>query len=279
MLVLGYKLLQKYHKMKIITCISDEEDIGYKYALKASCVYHNLDLITLLHTSEWNTHRNKDLYLKNYLGTLPKNEIVLFTDGYDTILIEGEEEILKRYKLISPELGIVISTEKYCSPDKSLANLYPLANTQYRFLNSGGIIGRVADILELLERVSALNSENENIISNQYKWSNQYLWTQVYLKEKSLNIRLDVNCELFQTIPNSIESGYKYAIVSNIQEREKMILNSIDTILNEFIMTGGMNIKNISSNTYPIHLHFCGDLMKPAMFMEPFNQFIGFVNN
>ena len=265
--------------MKIITCISDEEDIGYKYALKASCVCHNLDLITLLHTSEWNTHKNKDLYLKNYLLTLPKNEVVLFTDGYDTILIGGEEEILKRYYLISQEQGIVISTEKYCSPDPSLTNLYPLVKTQYRFLNSGGIIGKVSDILELLEKVSTSNSENEKIVTNQYKWSNQYLWTQVFLKEKGLNIKLDVNCELFQTIPNSIESGYKYAGVSNIAEREKMIINSIDTILNEFIINDGIAIKNISTNTYPIHLHFCGDLMKPAMFMEPFNQFLGFVNN
>ncbi|PWK16674.1 hypothetical protein LV89_04840 [Arcicella aurantiaca] len=265
--------------MKIITCISDEEDIGYKYALKASCTYHNLDLITLLHTSEWSTHRNKDLYLKSYLLTLPKNEIILFTDGYDTIFIGGEKQILKRYELVSPESGIVISTEKYCSPDSSLTNLYPLVRTQYRFLNSGGIIGKVSDILELLEKVSVLNSENENIVSNQYKWSNQYLWTQVFLKEKDLNIKLDINCELFQTIPNSIESGYKYAIVSNIKEREKMIINSIDTILSEFMMNDGITIKNISTNTYPIHLHFCGDLMKSAMFMEPFNQFIGFVNN
>lgn len=265
--------------MKIITCISDEEDIGYKYALKASCNYHNLDLITLLHRSEWITHRNKDIYLKNYLFTLPENEIVLFTDGYDTILIGGEEQILKRYKLVSPESGIVISTERYCSPDPSLISLYPLVNTQYRFLNSGGIIGKVSEILLLLEKVNSLNLENKKTVSNHYRWSNQYLWTQIFLKEKELNIKLDVNCELFQTIPNSIESGYKYAGVTNVEEREKMILNSIDAILNEFILNNGISIKNVSTNTYPIHLHFCGELMKPAMFMEPFNIFIAFVNN
>ena len=265
--------------MKIITCISDKEDIGYKYALKASCTYHNLELITLLHTSEWRTHRNKDFYLKNYLFTLPENEIVLFTDGYDTILIGGEEQILKRYKLVSPESGIVISTEKYCSPDPSLINLYPLAYTQYRYLNSGGIIGKVSEILALLEKVNSLNIGNEEIASNQYKWSNQYLWTQVFLQENVLNIKLDVNCELFQTIPNSIEAGYKYAGIIKLEERKQMIINSIDDILNEFIIDNGTSIKNTNTDTYPVHLHFCGELMKPAMFMEPFVSFIEYIHN
>ena len=260
--------------MKIITCITNPEEIGYKHALKASCNFFNLDLITLTHPGKWDSHRHKDTYLKQYLLSLPGNEVVLFTDGYDTILLGGEKEIMERYRRIAPDGGIVISAEKTCYPDPNLASTYPMTNTPYRFLNSGGIIGTAADILSALAAIEEMKS---SLPDDPFLFSNQYLWTRIMLKKDNSGIKLDVNCELFQTFPTSMETVRKFQSVPDINEKKEIVMTEMKAILQDFEVNDE-NIYNKITATYPLHLHFNGPVMKPAMLVQPFLSFINRVN-
>jgi len=261
--------------MKIITCITNPEEIGFKHALKASCNYFNLELITLVHSGQWDSHRHKDTYLKQYLLSLPADEVVLFTDGYDTILLGGEKEIMDRYRRVSPDKGIVVSAEKTCYPDPNLADDYPLATTPYRFLNSGGIIGRAADILDALEEIEQIKSQ---LTDDPFQFSNQYLWTRIMLKEGNPRIKLDVNCVLFQTFPTTMETVRKFQAIPDIEEKKNIVMAEMKAILSDFEVNEGLDIYNKVTGTYPLHLHFNGPVMKPAMLFQPFLSFINKVN-
>ncbi|WP_025765280.1 vitamin K epoxide reductase family protein [Dyadobacter tibetensis] len=261
--------------MKIITCITNPEEIGYKHALKASCHFFNLELITLIHPGQWDSHRHKDTYLKQYLLSLPGDEVIFFTDGYDTILLGGEKEIMERYRRIAPDGGIVISSEKTCYPDPNLANTYPMTNTPYRFLNSGGIIGTAADILNALDEIEQMKS---HLTDDPFQFSNQYLWTRIMLKEGNSRIKLDVNCELFQTFPTTMETVRKFQSVSDIDEKKNIVMTEMQVILHDFEVNEGRNIYNKITGTYPLHLHFNGPVMKPGMLVQPFLSFINKVN-
>ena len=267
--------LRLSQSMKIITCITNQEEIGYKHALKASCNFFNLELITLTHPGKWDSHRHKDNYLKQYLLSLPGNEVVLFTDGYDTILLGGEKEIMERYRRIAPEGGIVISAEKTCYPDPSLASTYPTSATPYRFLNSGGIIGTAADILGALETMEEMKA---TMPEDPFLYSNQYLWTRMMLEKGNTGIRLDINCDLFQTFPTTIETVRKFQSVSEIEEKKEIVMTEMTKILRDFQVNDGCNIYNKITGTYPLHLHFNGPVMKPAMLVQPFLSFINKVN-
>ena len=41
---------------------------------------------------------------------------------------------------------VIFSAEALIWPDKKLANLFPSSNTIYKYLNSGGFIGKIKDI-------------------------------------------------------------------------------------------------------------------------------------
>ena len=255
------------------------ENVGYKNALNASCNYHKLTLITLFHSDKWQSHRNKDSYLKEYLHSVHPEEVILFTDGYDTIFIGDEKSILDRYKLLSNGGEyIVVSAEENCYPHRGLESAFPIVSTPYRFLNSGGIIGKAEQLLEILAAIEQESKNLDNGDNNLYKWSNQYLWTLIYLK-KTHKIVLDNHCALFQAFVNDMETTLKF--VSNYSdsfESKFMYSKSVRKTLSNFKL-GSQVLQNISTGTFPVHLHFNGPIMKNSLFQYPFNSFIEQYNN
>lgn len=106
--------------MKIITCITDKNQVGYVHALKASCEYFNLELVTLT-IDNYVSHRQKTKCLKEYLETINLDELVLFTDGYDTIFVGGENEIITKYTRLSPKGQVLMSGDRFCAPDRKFS--------------------------------------------------------------------------------------------------------------------------------------------------------------
>lgn len=197
--------------MKIVTCISDSNEYGYKYYLKPSCEHFNLTLITLEVNSKWSTHRIKDFCLLKYLKDLRNDEIIVFTDGYDTMFTCGEDEIYAKYAAFNKPL--VFTAEKNCWPYQKLSEKYPASDYPFRYLNCGGFIGKASVIGYLLEKypvppsgynflqkmtwkAAGLFTKKEMDPDKLYQWSNQYYWTHVYLAHHD-SIALDYRCELF----------------------------------------------------------------------------------
>lgn len=197
--------------MKVVTCISDPENYGYKYYLKPSCSYHKLELISIEFSGKWSTHRIKDLCLLAYVKELPPDEIIFFTDGYDTLLTCSAKEILEKYRQF--QKPIVFTAERNCWPYAGLSGKFPLSASPARYLNCGGFIGPAGAIAFLLRkypsppsshgffqkinwRIKRILSGKESDPDNIYKWSNQYYWSHVFLENQDM-IALDYNSEIF----------------------------------------------------------------------------------
>ena len=101
-----------------------------------------------------------------FLRTLHSDTVLLFLDGFDTMLVKGEEYILAAYQ--SLEKDIVFAAEGYCFPyhyyqynlGVDLCNLYypkiQNGTKKLRFLNSGTYIGYAGALLSLLSDLETL---------------------------------------------------------------------------------------------------------------------------
>lgn len=119
-----------------------------------------------------------------------KVKIVIFTDGYDVIFINGLESIVKKFEKSGAR--VLFSAEPYCWPDKNLANKYPEVRDGGRYLNSGLYMGYVPEILEILEKDEIGDTDDD-----------QLYFTKVYLDEQfrtRINIKLDHLSDIFQNL-------------------------------------------------------------------------------
>lgn len=222
--------------------------------LKRSCAYQNLTLETIKHSGDWVNHRIKDQYTKQFLLTLDSSEIVFFTDGYDTLFVANEKEILdKYYQLDSP---VVFSTELNCAPYQTFSYMYRDKTSRYRYLNSGGYIGRVGDILNLYKQLQTLDLQYPLLADEPYKWSNQYHWMKLYLYTKNC-IKLDTDCTIFQTFPNDLNFKINPTrIAGDHRDSNKLLIDAeIDRIMSGFYFENG-RVVNKTTRSIPCHLHF-----------------------
>lgn len=239
--------------MIVLTCINDPEHEGYKL-LAESCRHYKLNLKTLVHSSGWGSHRIKDVHVRKFLSSLDPNEIVFFTDGYDTLFVAGEKEILKKY--YANGKSVLFSTETNCYPHEPFKELYGTGMTKFQYLNSGGYLGPAAELLDLHIQLESMATkrdptEEEDI----YHGSNQYLWTKIYLSNKN-RIGLDYQCEIFQTFVNKLSFD-----AGEDRDVDTLLLEEINTVLSDFYILN-KRLHNSITNTTPSHLHFNGVLFK-----------------
>lgn len=232
--------------MKVITVISDEENHGF-FLLKLSCSINNLELITLVFTKKhFETNRLKDSLLGNYLEEVNSDELILFTDGYDAVFLTDENEIIDKYKRFNKDL--VFSTETNCWPDKNLVPLYPETNSSpYKYLNSGGFIGKAGLVKEFLS--------DSSYRSDKFERSNQYLWTKIFLKNQSI-ISLDTSCAIFSSF--SPEIGTAHLPKQNDNNYYEYYHFMRNWFQDNFLIENA-RIFNKTTKTWPCHAHFNGD--------------------
>jgi hypothetical protein len=233
------------NKLKIITVISDEENIGF-FLLKLSCAVNKLELVTLVGSQNlFTSNRSKDFILGDYLEELDEDELILFTDGYDALLISNQNEIVSKFKTFNKE--IVFSTETNCWPDQNMAARYPKQNCgPYKYLNSGGYIGKVGAIKEFLN--------DPSFTSDKFEKSNQYLWAQVFLNNQH-RIGIDTDCKIFCSF--SPEAGTAYLPKENNDYYD--YYKFMSQWFNEQFSIEQSRIFNKTTQTWPCHAHFNGD--------------------
>jgi len=229
--------------MKIVTVINDKNN-KYFNLLRLSCALNGLELVVLVSKeAEFYSMKLKDQLLLAYLDEIDDDELILFSDGTDAIFIASEIEILDKFSKFNADL--VFSAETGCWPDKGMAKFYNHDdNTPYIYLNSGGFIGKVGLIKELLCK----NNENDDE-NNSY--SNQYVWANCYLKKKD-RIKLDTFCEIFCTLYTDFGEEF---ITSDI---DKCYSIKSQWIENNFLIDNHRFYNKIT-NTFPCQLHFNGN--------------------
>lgn len=192
------------YKIQLVTVATDEVD-GYLRFIE-SCKKYNFPCVTLGMNEKWEGSDltigpgggHKVILLKKYINNLKyndsENRIIIFTDSYDVILNSNFKEIIDKF--LKFNCDIVFSGEVYCWPDHSLDKYYPACDTNFKYLNSGGIIGSIDNFKKLLQYDIKKDDDD------------QLYYTHIFLIDRpNLSIKIDYNCEIFQAL-----SGVNYYI-------------------------------------------------------------------
>jgi len=128
------------------------------------------------------------------LRSLPRNDILLFTDAFDVLLMQSHDSIrnsflsaarlkLSRHLSVNASYNttediriptILFSAEFFCHPDPERHVEYPQVDRLYSnfaYLNSGTYVGQVGSLLDAMDRVPNYTLQDDD----------QRYWTNIYL--------------------------------------------------------------------------------------------------
>lgn len=244
--------------MKVITVASDLENTAFNSFLTPSCELYKLDATVLEYDDVFGSNRLKDVLLSAYLEDILDDEIIFFTDATDTVFIAYEEEILRKFNSFNSPL--VFSAEINCWPDRALEAGYPSPQVRFKYLNSGGFIGKAGFIKSIYNKYPIFETANNPA----FLWSNQYYWNTIYKLERS-DIAIDHNCEIFYNTAIPLED---FALHKQ-QLREPGVVDSLineeqDRLNLEMLFTNG-RVKSNITGSLPCHIHFPGIISKHLM--------------
>jgi len=148
-----------------------------------SCEAHNLsvEVLGIGEPFSWALRLKK---YKEFLKGLPENDVAMFVDAYDILILADERTILERFKGMNAP--IVFSTEVHCHPFFHLGQYYPPSPTKFKYLNAGSYIGYVKDLKKMFEAISPIPEETDD----------QGLFSVYFLYNPGV-FKLDYHNELF----------------------------------------------------------------------------------
>ncbi len=121
---------------------------------------------------------------KTYLEALPEDDIVLFIDAYDVLILADAETLLEKFHKM--QVPYTFSAETNCHPFPHVANIHPETASRFKYLNSGSYMGYVAALKQIFEEISPIPDETDD----------QGL-LMVYFLYHPEQMILDTDCELF----------------------------------------------------------------------------------
>lgn len=208
--------------LRLLTVASHLEYEGLDNLLRSAEMFDwEIDVIY----AEWNGFGTKLIETYNHLKKNPDIDHFVFVDAYDVLLLWTPEEFEK--KLIDKD-KMLISVEKMCWPDPSLATQYPEAPYEWKYINSGSYYSPSKLFTELFEANVPDSSTDDQ------------LWlTKAYL-DSSDNKVLDYYCNLFQSYSfiSDDDFGYEENRVQNLKTKTQPIVihgngkTNMDKVLN-----------------------------------------------
>jgi hypothetical protein len=164
--------------------------------LLVSCQQRGVEVDVLGYGQPFRSPSENVLHVQRYLEMLPEDDVVMFVDGYDVMILERTETILEKF--LQLQAPFVISVERYCWPYPERIHEYPAGPTSFRYINSGSYIGYVSavkDILgEMLAEAAPLKATDDE----------QGLFTLHYLRHPE-KYTFDSYCKLFMPLAGVIE--------------------------------------------------------------------------
>ncbi|OCT80922.1 procollagen-lysine,2-oxoglutarate 5-dioxygenase 2 isoform X1 [Xenopus laevis] len=135
--------------------------------------------------------------LKETLESLEEQDdlVILFTDSYDVIFAGGPEEVLLKFQQSNHK--VVFAAEGLIWPDKRLADKYPVVRSGKRFLNSGGFIGYLPYVKQIVQQWNLQDNDDD-----------QLFYTKIYIDQTqrgNINITLDHKSRIFQNINGALD--------------------------------------------------------------------------
>lgn len=128
-----------------------------------------------------------------------QHSLVMFVDSFDSFFIQGMEVIEHRYR--NAMTGILAAGEQTCWPFHDWAPRYPECGTPWKYLNSGGVIGKIDLVLTVLDWAYEIFDELQN--------DDQCCWNKAFLEHPEFGIGIDHQCSIFQTMSGApcLEGG------------------------------------------------------------------------
>lgn len=128
------------------------------------------------------------------------SEYFLMTDAGDSFILDDEETIMMKFH--ASGASVLVSAEKKCWPNPSLANHYAQVMSPWRYLNSGGYIGSKAALLSLLRAMRDCPRPSWMQAQRSRDWMNdQFLMSLLFVA--GYPIQLDTHCKIFQCMGDS----------------------------------------------------------------------------
>ncbi|MEQ8524383.1 glycosyltransferase domain-containing protein [Gracilimonas sp.] len=134
-----------------------------------SASQHKISFDILGWGKEYTSHKCKSIWLIEYLDNLPDDEIVLYTDAYDALMLCPKEEIIEKYDQLGH--SVIYSAEQNINIDgtflEKVAIYLRVRNREkpYRFLNAGQWIGRAGTVRNIIKETLSsdkFDSKNNN---------------------------------------------------------------------------------------------------------------------
>jgi hypothetical protein len=208
--------------MKVLTIATDLDNTFLNRLLVPSCNSAGLDLVILHSTKQDFRPRDKRLILTNYLTQhAAADDLIVFTDAYDTMFIRGEQYIREAYTA-SPRAWCSAPNRtaghsaRSCSPSRKVHPSGP-----YPYLNSGGFIGPADDILALCTKYPEPPNDQFQLLqklqahgfdtNERFTYSDQNYWTLVHLLETE-TVGLDNSATLFEYFGPSVADVWDFEI-------------------------------------------------------------------
>ena len=150
---------------------------------------------------------NKVTVLKAWLesGEIDLGEVVLFTDAYDTLLVQNSAQILQKFYSFNADL--IISAESHFWPTEGreeVKDQFEIYESKWRYLNSGGYIGYAWAIKAMVDYCA------ERLASGDWDFSkpdDQALTQRFFLANRhgqECRVRLDIEAEIFASLNTSV---------------------------------------------------------------------------
>lgn len=155
--------------------------------LQSSCNQHHIDLEIIGLGLPYYGNGTKLLRMSEYLETLDDDDIVMFVDAFDVLIIADKEVILSKF--LDMNVPFVMSAEKNCFPFSHLASEYPETASPFKYINSGGFIGYVGTLKSWLTDLKPFDLQK----------GDQGQITIHYLLHRN-DFVIDTSCELFLSL-------------------------------------------------------------------------------
>lgn len=169
-----------------VITVATEENVGLNQ-LRHCCREFGIDLRVLGMGIPYPGHGYKLSQLQNFVRHVAKDDVVLFVDAYDVLILADKKTILEKFR--AKNVPFIISTESNCWPLTSREAEFPPSPTPFRFINSGGIIGYAGHIRKILSALKPIHPKDDD----------QGRFTELFLKDKSL-FCLDYQADIFLTL-------------------------------------------------------------------------------
>ncbi len=173
--------------LHLVTVATHSE--GYLPVLEQQSRDKGLELVKLGFGKEYRGHFMKDEEMMAYLKPLPEDDIVIFVDGFDSLILGDVDEIKQKFNDTGAEL--LLSVENIGMLRFIHSAVFERVSGKY--INTGLYMGKAGFLLRFLEEM--YSREGYNLQSNQVNWCN-FLHT-LQRSNRFDGIKLDENSDLF----------------------------------------------------------------------------------